>query len=72
MGRVAGESGTGMVIRQREPVNLESPFASLNDLLTPNALFYVRSHFKAPALTADAWRLEVGWRRAAGCVAGFR
>ncbi len=60
MGKWAGEYGAGMVIRQREPVNLESPFALLDELLTPNSLFYVRSHFKAPALLPDAWRLEVG------------
>lgn len=60
MGGALGERGAGMVVRQREPVNLESPFALLDGLLTSNALFYVRSHFKAPALTAGAWRLEVG------------
>ncbi|HLI76171.1 MAG TPA: sulfite oxidase [Acidobacteriaceae bacterium] len=49
-----------MVIRQREPVNLESPFGSLDGVLTPNALFYVRSHFKAPVLRAEEWRLEIG------------
>lgn len=50
----------GLVIRQREPVNLESPFACLEGVLTPNSLFYVRSHFKAPALKVEDWHLAVG------------
>ncbi len=58
-GEMLGGRGAGMVIRQREPVNLESPFELLDGVLTPNSLFYVRSHFRAPALKAQEWRLEV-------------
>ncbi len=62
MGSTTGSAaaGSGLVIRQREPVNLESPFDLLDGLLTPNALFYVRSHFKAPVLDEAGWKLEVG------------
>lgn len=52
-------SQAGLIIREREPVNLESPFDQLDDLLTPNHLFYIRSHFKRPALDAAAYRLSV-------------
>ena len=53
------ERGAGLTIRQREPVNLESPFDRMDGLLTPNDLFYVRSHFKAPSLQPEEWRLEI-------------
>ena len=48
-----------MIIRQKEPVNFESPFDRLNSFLTPNDSFYIRSHFKAPELTADAYQLSI-------------
>jgi DMSO/TMAO reductase YedYZ molybdopterin-dependent catalytic subunit len=50
-------SATGMIIRQKEPVNLESPFDKLDSFVTPSDLFYVRSHFKAPELTTRSYRL---------------
>jgi DMSO/TMAO reductase YedYZ molybdopterin-dependent catalytic subunit len=46
-----------MIIRQKEPVNFEFPFDKLDSFLTPNDLFYIRSHFKVPELTADSYRL---------------
>jgi DMSO/TMAO reductase YedYZ molybdopterin-dependent catalytic subunit len=63
-------AGTGLVVadvpdaprlipRQRNPDNLEFPFHSLKDFLTPNDLFYVRNHFPAPRLGAKSWRLQV-------------
>ena len=51
--------GQGMVIRQKEPVNLEFPFNTLDSFLTPNQLFYIRSHFKAAELTRDAYQLRL-------------
>ncbi len=48
-----------LVTRQREPDNLESQFSALDGLLTPNASFYVRSHFEAPTVDAAAWRLQI-------------
>jgi DMSO/TMAO reductase YedYZ molybdopterin-dependent catalytic subunit len=53
------ESQVGMIIREREPVNMEFPFDQLNDFLTPNHLFYIRSHFKAPELNARGYRLGI-------------
>ena len=52
--------GTGLISRQREPVNLESPFDQLESFLTPNEIFYIRSHFKAPALDGTAHTLRIG------------
>ena len=49
----------GLIIRQRQPENLEFPFDTLDTFLTPNERFYVRSHFATPALDASSWRLRV-------------
>jgi DMSO/TMAO reductase YedYZ molybdopterin-dependent catalytic subunit len=49
-----------MVIRQMEPRNLEFPFETLDSYLTPIESFYVRSHFHAPTLERDSYRLTVG------------
>src|ERR1700730_8497556 len=56
---IAGPTGVGMIIRQKEPVNLEFPFDKLDSFLTPNDLFYIRSHFKAPELTTDSYQLRI-------------
>lgn len=48
-----------LIVRQKEPVNLEFPFASLDGFITPNDLFYVRCHYAIPHLDAKAWRLQV-------------
>lgn len=48
-----------MILRQREPENLEFPFNKLNSVITPTSQFYVRSHFAAPKLDASTWRLKV-------------
>ena len=49
-----------LIPRETNPENLEYPFTSLKDYLTPNDLFYVRSHFIAPKLDAKAFRLKIG------------
>jgi DMSO/TMAO reductase YedYZ molybdopterin-dependent catalytic subunit len=50
---------SGLITRQRDPENLEFPFATLGGFLTPREQFYVRSHFEVPDLGAAAWRLKV-------------
>jgi DMSO/TMAO reductase YedYZ molybdopterin-dependent catalytic subunit len=47
-------------MREREPVNLESPFSWLESFITPNELFYVRNHFAIPHIDTAAYRLRVG------------
>src|SRR2546425_10731220 len=49
----------GLIIRQKEPLNLETPFDQVDSYLTPTELFYVRSHFPAPKLNSDSYRLQV-------------
>src|SRR6202790_746402 len=41
-------ASAGLIIRQKEPRNLETPFDRAGSYLTPTELFYVRSHFVAP------------------------
>ena len=53
------DANAGLIIREREPVNLEYPFDQLDEFLTPNDLFYTRSHFKAPALSRDTFELSI-------------
>jgi len=55
-----GRSEAGrLIVREKEPENLEFPFASLRGFLTPNDQFYVRNHFAAPRLDLKTWRLRV-------------
>ena len=56
---VTPNSCGGLVIRQREPRNLEFPFDRLESYLTPVGAFYIRSHFHAPRLEPDSYRLSV-------------
>jgi DMSO/TMAO reductase YedYZ molybdopterin-dependent catalytic subunit len=49
----------GLITRQKNPDNLEFPFASLERFLTPNEQFYVRTHFHVPELDAKTWRMKI-------------
>jgi len=48
-----------MIVREKEPVNLEMPFATLKAFITPVEQFYVRCHHPIPQLDARKWRLEI-------------
>ncbi len=48
-----------MITREKEPANLEMPFAELEGRITPTEKFYVRSHFPTPASDLKRWRLTV-------------
>lgn len=52
------ESG-GMIVREKEPVNLEMPFGSLDSFITPVERFYVRCHFPIPEIDPKTWRLKI-------------
>jgi DMSO/TMAO reductase YedYZ molybdopterin-dependent catalytic subunit len=55
-----GLPSAGLITREFQPENLESPFSALEGSLTPNNLFFVRSHFDRPkGLDARTWRLKV-------------
>jgi len=47
----------GLIIREKEPHNLESPFAQIDSFLTPTELFYIRSHFTTPNLDLASYKL---------------
>jgi DMSO/TMAO reductase YedYZ molybdopterin-dependent catalytic subunit len=56
-----GRRPAGLISRQKDPENLEFPFATLDPgrLVTPNEAFYVRTHFEVPEVDTASWRLSV-------------
>jgi DMSO/TMAO reductase YedYZ molybdopterin-dependent catalytic subunit len=52
-------SPAGLIIRQKEPINLEMPFDHIDSYLTPTELFYIRSHFPAPKIDVASYRLRI-------------
>lgn len=48
-----------IISRQRQPDNLEFPFATLDSFLTPNEQFYVRTHFGVPTIEPGTWKLRI-------------
>src|ERR1700682_1744961 len=52
-------SSMGLIIRQKEPPNLETPFDQFDSFLTPTELFYIRSHFSAPKLDLASYQLRI-------------
>ena len=52
-------SPTGMIVREKEPLNLEMPFGSLDGFLTPVNRFFVRNHFSIPQIDLTTWRLKI-------------
>jgi|SRR5579864_3673251 len=55
----ADEKQAGLIVRSPRPLDLETPVEAFDQWLTPNRLFFVRSHFGAPAVTLAPWRLEI-------------
>jgi DMSO/TMAO reductase YedYZ molybdopterin-dependent catalytic subunit len=49
----------GLILREREPPNLEFPFSSLDRFITPTERFFVRCHFPVPKIDPKAYRLRV-------------
>src|SRR6202043_2476981 len=52
-------SSMGLIIRQKDPKNLETPFDQVDSFLTPTELFYIRRHFAAPKLDVGSYRLRI-------------
>ena len=52
-------SSAGLIIRQIEPRNLETPFDRNDSYVTPTELFYIRSHFATPKLDRVSYQLRV-------------
>ena len=49
----------GLIIRQKEPPNLEMPFDQVDSYLTPTELFYIRCHFPAPRIDVVGYQLRI-------------
>jgi DMSO/TMAO reductase YedYZ molybdopterin-dependent catalytic subunit len=49
----------GLIIRQKEPTNLETPLDQVDSYLTPTELFYIRSHFPVPRLELGSYHLRI-------------
>jgi len=49
----------GKIVRGEDPLNLEMPFSSMDQFITPTESFYVRTHFPIPAIDRDEWWLHV-------------
>jgi DMSO/TMAO reductase YedYZ molybdopterin-dependent catalytic subunit len=49
----------GLIMRQRQPDNLETPVDQADSYLTPTELFYIRSHFPTPELEASSYELRI-------------
>jgi DMSO/TMAO reductase YedYZ molybdopterin-dependent catalytic subunit len=48
-----------LILRERDPDNLEYDFHALHGQLTPNESFFVRSHFPQPHIENNDWRLNI-------------
>lgn len=49
----------GLITREKNPVNLEFPFPTLNSRIIPNNRFFIRTHFPIPAIEAASWELFI-------------
>src|SRR5438094_7140754 len=59
MAKATQPYSAGMVIRQKEPTNLETPLDQVDSYLTPAELFYIRSHFPTPRLELASYQLHI-------------
>jgi DMSO/TMAO reductase YedYZ molybdopterin-dependent catalytic subunit len=59
MEKVPQTHSVGLIIRQMEPANLETPLDQVDSYLTPTELFYIRSHFAAPRLELASYQLRI-------------
>lgn len=49
----------GLITREKEPVNYEFAFPTLDDRITPNDSFYIRNHFPVPEINIEDWQLSI-------------
>ena len=52
-------SPSRLIVRSTRPEDFETPVHLLDSWITPNDLFFVRSHFYTPTIDALSWRLQV-------------
>jgi DMSO/TMAO reductase YedYZ molybdopterin-dependent catalytic subunit len=58
--REAEVAGTGLLVRGRDPDQLETPRALLDRLVTPNEEFFVRTHAHPPRIDPRRFSLAIG------------
>ena len=49
-----------LIVRSMRPPDFETPVALLDSFITPNEVFYVRSHMPVPQVDAATWALKIG------------
>ena len=49
----------GLIIRQKEPTNLEMPVDQIDSYLTSTEQFYIRRHFPAPRIDRAEYQLRI-------------
>jgi DMSO/TMAO reductase YedYZ molybdopterin-dependent catalytic subunit len=59
MAKALQTHSVGLIIRQKEPANLETPLDQVDSYFTPTELFYIRSHFAAPRLELNSYQLRI-------------
>src|SRR5438445_3570252 len=59
MANALRSSSARLIIRQKEPTNLETPLDQVDSYLTPTELFYIRSHFPTPKLELASYQLRI-------------
>jgi DMSO/TMAO reductase YedYZ molybdopterin-dependent catalytic subunit len=59
MAKALQTHSVGLIIRQKEPTNLETPLDRVDSYLTPTELFYIRNHFEAPKLEISSYQLRI-------------
>src|SRR5262249_43342580 len=62
LGSALAQTGTPsskLIVRSENPQDLETPINLLDTWITPNDLFYVRSHIYTPKIDTATWRLQV-------------
>ena len=50
---------SGLIVRSRRPLDLETPVDQLDSEFTPNPWFFVRSHFGEPAVNTQGWSVTL-------------
>lgn len=48
-----------LIVRSPDPLDLETPAELLDSWITPNEMFFVRSHLSTPEVDPATWRLRV-------------
>src|SRR5260370_42377517 len=59
MAKTLQSSSVGLIIRQKELTNLETPLDQVDSYLTPTEEVYIRSHFPAPKLELSSYQLRI-------------